>query len=75
MVKKLSFLVSVKAVVILQNYLTAPSIGLSIVALRSQKRNSCFTSFTRFLAKFRVINLQKVQGILPFNIAEKLCAL
>ena len=75
MVKKPSFLVFVKAVVILQNYLTAPSIGLSIVALWSQKRNSCFTSFTRFLPKFRVINLQKVQGILPFNIAEKLCAL
>ena len=75
MVKKPSFLVFVKAVVILQNYLTAPSIGLSIVALWSQKRNSCFTSFTRFLAKFRVTNLQKVQGILPFNIAEKLCAL
>ena len=75
MVKKPSFLVFVKALVILQNYLTVPSIGLSIVALWSQKRNSCFTSFTRILAKFRAIYLQKVQGILPFNIAEKLCAL
>ena len=51
MVKKPSFLVFVKAVVILQNYLTAPSIGLSIVALRSQKRNSCFTSFNSFSGK------------------------
>ena len=52
MVKKPSFLVSVRALVILQNELTAPSIGLSIVAiLKESKKELVFYKFHPFSGK------------------------